>query len=307
MKEDIIQSYIEAGKAAVAAKKLARKLVKPGFSYLELANKCEEEILKSGAKLSFPINISLNEIAAHYSPPIGDKTIIPEKGLLKIDIGTHANGYIADTAITFNIDEDPNFQKYVDAAEAGLEAAISLIKPGIKLYELGEAIAGEIIKYGLKPIYNLGGHELKQYNLHAGPFIPNYKDTKHSQVFKIGDAYACEPFTTSSNGRGEVTNGKNAYIFRFIKRKTKNIPYDKLNYMTKIEKAFNHLPFSPRWIKRENLIPSNKIISTLNYFLRKKVIMHYPILIERTKSPVAQAEHTIIIDGDGNPIVTTRE
>ena len=175
MEEEQIEYYKKAGEAAVAAKRLARKLIKPGFSFLELGNRCEQEILNNGAKLSFPINISLNEIAAHYSPPIGDKTVIPEKGLLKIDVGTHVNGYIADTAITINLDNNPNFQKYIIAAEAGLEAAISLMKPGTKLYELGEAIAGKIVNYGLKPIYNLGGHELKRYNLHAGPFIPNYR------------------------------------------------------------------------------------------------------------------------------------
>jgi methionyl aminopeptidase len=201
MEIEKIKSYKKAGNAAIAAKNLARKLVKPGFSFLELANKCEQEIIKKGAQLSFPINISLNEIAAHYSPPIDDKTVIPERGLLKIDIGTHVNGYIADTAITFNIGEDPKYQKYIDAAEAALGAAINLMKPGVKLYELGEAIAGEIIKFGLKPIYNLGGHELKQYNLHAGPFIPNFKDKKHNQILKPGDAYACEPFTTSANAR----------------------------------------------------------------------------------------------------------
>jgi len=307
MEEEQIEFYKKAGEAAAAAKRLARKLVKPGFSFLELGNRCEQEILQKGAKLSFPINISLNEIAAHYSPPIGDKTVIPEKGLLKIDLGTHVNGYIADTAITINLDNDPKLQKYIIAAEAGLEAAISLMNPGTKLYELGEAIAGKIVNYGLKPIYNLGGHELKRFNLHAGPFIPNYKDKKHNQVLKPGDAYACEPFTTSANGRGEVINGKDAFIFRFIKKKTKNIPYEKLNYMAKIEKLYRHLPFSPRWIKRDKLIPPNKIASSLNYFLRKKIMMAYPILIERTKSPVAQAEHTIIIGGDGTPIVTTRE
>ncbi|MFX1502265.1 MAG: M24 family metallopeptidase, partial [Promethearchaeota archaeon] len=114
---NFIQDYIKAGKGVIAAKKIARKITKPGASFLEIANKCEAEIIQNGCNLSFPINMSLNEIAAHYSPPIDDQTIVPEKGLLKIDIGAHFNGYIADSAFTINIDEDPKLQNYIEAAK----------------------------------------------------------------------------------------------------------------------------------------------------------------------------------------------
>ncbi|MBD3211500.1 MAG: type II methionyl aminopeptidase [Candidatus Lokiarchaeota archaeon] len=300
-----IECYIKAGKALVAAKKLARKLVKPGMSLLEIGNKCEEEIQNQGVELSFPINMSLDEIAAHYSPPIDDKTIVPEKGLLKIDMGSHYNGYIADSAITINIDGDPKLKTYVNAAREGLNAAIERFKPGVKLYELGNAIANKIISYGLRPITNLGGHQLEQYNLHAGNFIPNFKDKSHNYALKPGDAYACEPFATS--GVGKVVNGKEAYIFRFVKKKRKNISYEHMNYMNKFEQHFKHLPFSPRWILREGFIPKNKINRILNTFIRKGIIDKYNVLIEKTAEPVSQFEHTIVIDEDGNTIVTTRE
>jgi len=300
-----IESYIKAGKALVSAKKLARKLVKPGALFLEIGNRCEEEIIKQGADLSFPINISLNEIAAHYSPPIDDKTVVPEKGLLKIDMGSHYNGYIADSAITINIDGDPKLEKYVEAAKEGLNAAIGQFKPGVKLYELGDAIAHEIISRGLRPITNLGGHQLEQFNLHAGNFIPNFKDKSHNYTLKPGDAYACEPFATS--GVGKVVNGKKAYIFRFVKKKKKNISYEHLNYMNKFEKYFKHLPFSPRWILKEKIMPKNKVDRIINIFTRKGIIDKYNVLIEKTAEPVSQFEHTLVIDEEGNTIVTTKE
>lgn len=305
MANNYIQDYIKAGKGVIAAKKLIKKLVKPGESFLEIANKCEEEIIKNGCGLSFPINMSLNEIAAHYSPPIDDQTKIPEKGLLKIDIGAHYDGYIADSAFTININEDPKLQNYVEAAKDALEAAIQLFSPGVKLYELGEVIARKIINRGLRPIVNLGGHELKRFNLHAGPFIPNYKEKMHNEELKPGDAYACEPFATS--GVGKVENGKNWYILRFVKRKKKNMPYEHLGYMNKIENKFGYLPFSPRWIENNNFIPKNKIQRTLESFLGKKILDKYHILVEKSKEPVAQEEHTIVIDMDGKSIVTTKE
>jgi methionyl aminopeptidase len=305
MYENYIQSYIKAGKAVISAKKLANKIIKPGESFLEIANKCEAELIRNEAELAFPINMSLNEIAAHYSPPIDDDTIVPEKGLLKIDMGSHVNGFIADSAFTINIDNDPILQNYINAAKEGLEAAINIFKPGTKLYELGGVIADKILSYGLKPITNLGGHELKQYNLHAGPFIPNYMERSYSQELKPGDAYACEPFATS--GEGKVKNGTKSFIYRFVKRVRKNISYELLNYIHKIEENFHHLPFSPRWIENRDLIPKQKIERIIDELIRKKVLDHYPILIEVRNEPVAQEEHTIVIDKDGKTIVTTRE
>jgi methionyl aminopeptidase len=305
MSETFIQDYIKAGKAVIAAKKLAQKIVKPGALFLDVANRIEEEIIKNGCELAFPINMSLNEIAAHYSPIIDDKIIIPERGLLKIDCGSHFNGYIADSAITFNLDEDLELQKYIDAAEEALDAAISKFQPGTKLYELGEVIAEKIVSYGLRPIINLGGHELRQNILHAGPFIPNYREPVHNQVLKPGDAYACEPFTTS--GVGKVVNGKHSYIYRFAKKLKKNLPYEQQAYMNKIEKNTNYLPFSPRLLEKNNIIPKDKIQRIIDDFVRKKILDHYPILVERSGAPVAQQEHTIILDMKGNRIVTTKE
>jgi methionyl aminopeptidase len=304
MRDDWIESYLSAGKAVIAAKKLAEKLIKPGVLFLEIANKCEDEIINQGCDLSFPINLSLNEFAAHYSPTIDDPTVVPNQGLLKIDLGSHYNGYIADSAITFNINNDPKLQNYIDAAQEALEAAIEIFRPGTKLYELGEVIENKIHNHGLRPITNLGGHELQRYKLHAGPFIPNKKDTSHKEVLKPGDAYACEPFATS--GEGLVSNGKKSYIYRFVKRVKKNLPYEEINYMKKIEDVTKNLPFSPRLLEKHDIIPKNKIQRIIDTFKRKKILDHYPILIEITGAPVAQQEHTIILDMDGNPIITTK-
>ncbi|TFG22085.1 MAG: type II methionyl aminopeptidase [Promethearchaeota archaeon] len=305
MSDDWLNSYILAGKAVAAAKRLARKIIKPGVPLLQIANLCEEEIYKHNCELSFPINLSLNEIAAHYSPPIKDKTLVPEHGLLKVDVGSHFNGFIADSAITLNIDQDPILQNYIEAAKEALNSAIELFKPGIRLYEIGEVIAEKIINYGLRPITNLGGHELKQYNLHAGPFVPNYKDMRHNEIIKPGQAFACEPFTTS--GVGQVTNGKASYIYRFVRKVKKNLSYEEQAYMNKIEEYTKRLPFSPRFIVKSGIVDEAKVKRIIDSFVRKKILDHYPLLIEKTNALVAQEEHTIVIDLDGTTIVTTKE
>ena len=106
MSKNYIQDYIKAGNAVIAAKKLARRIVIPNTLFLDITNQCEAAIMNSGCELAFPVNMCLDNIAAHYSSPLGDQTIVPEKGLLKIDCGAHFDGYIADSAITININED---------------------------------------------------------------------------------------------------------------------------------------------------------------------------------------------------------
>ena len=85
------------------------------------------------------------------------------------------------------------------------------------------------------------------------------------------------------------------------------MPYEQLGYINKIEKNIGQLPFSPRWILKNNLIPKNKIQRIIETFIGKKILDKYPILIEKSKEPVAQEEHTIVLDADGKKIVTTKE
>lgn len=299
----MIEDYIKAGKAVIQAKKIGREITKSGIPLIEICNKCEEEIVKNGANLAFPLNISLNEIAAHYSSPIDDDKVVPEEGLLKLDLGAHVNGHIADSAFTINLNQDKKFETFIIAAEEALEAAIENFQPGVKLFEIGEKIAEEIIKHGLKPIMNLGGHRLSQYTLHAGEFVPNFKDKNHNQKIQIGDAYAIEPFST--NGIGRVKNGKNNYIYRFHKNIKKNISYDLKSAISQIKQSFSTLPFSPRAVLKRNLFPKSKIMPTINRLTSMGALQHYPILVEVEKGFVAQAEHTVVVT-ENETIVTTR-
>ncbi len=299
----IIEDYLKAGKATVSAKKLARQITKPGTPLIEICNKCEEKIMENGAELAFPLNISLNEIAAHYSSPIDDQSVVPEEGLLKLDFGAHVNGYIADTAITINLNQDKKFDTFIIAAEEALEAAIENFRPGVKLFEIGEKISEKIIKHGLKPIMNLGGHRLLQYTLHAGEFVPNFKDKTHNQEIHIGDVYAIEPFTT--NGVGRVKDGKNSYIYRFHKVIKKNVSYELKTAISQIKQNFSTLPFSPRAILKKKLLPKNKIMQIINRLAGKGALQHYPILVEVRNGFVAQVEHTVVVN-ENETIITTK-
>jgi len=175
------------------------------MSVLEICEEVEQYIIKLNAKPSFPCNISINEIAAHYSPGLDDDLKIPKGSVIKLDIGAHIDGYISDTAITVSLEH--RFKGLVESTEIALNMAISSFKHGKKLGEIGKVIQDVIVKMGYKPIRNLGGHLISRYNLHAGIFVPNVFD-RSPEVIQKDNVYAIEPFST--NGEGLVREGGKA-------------------------------------------------------------------------------------------------
>ena len=121
IKEDI-EKYEKAGKIAKEVRDYAREIVKPGMILLEIAKKIEDKIYSLNASPSFPVNLSIDEIDAHYHPNIDDKTMA--KGLLKIDIGIHIDGFIADTALTLDLTQDRIHKKLIEATELALDNAL---------------------------------------------------------------------------------------------------------------------------------------------------------------------------------------
>ena len=292
------EEYIKAGKIASEVREMVRVKEWVGKTVYEICEWVEDEIRKRGAKCAFPVNTSINEVAAHYTAEPNDPITIKDTDLVKIDLGAQINGYIADTAVT--VCYDPQYDGLVQAAEEGLANAISMIKAGVKASDIGRTIETTIKQMGYKPIANLSGHSLEQYTIHAGKSIPN--------IWSIGgfslsenSAYACEPFVTTSDGGGFVRNGQIKNIFAINSRKkTKDPEADKL--LDFIWDNFNMLPFALRWVTKER--EEKEARDLLNVLIKKKAVQAYPVLIEVNEQRVAQAEHTFIPTENGVTVTT---
>lgn len=293
-----IQDYITAGKIAAEIREIARKKYHVGSTLFEICESIENEIVKKGGKCAFPVNTSLNEIAAHYTAEPNDQKIIQDTDLLKIDLGVQINGYIADTAVT--VCYDPRFDYLIQAAEAALKDAISMIRTGVKSSDVGKTIENTIKQMGGIPIANLSGHSLEQYTIHAGKSIPNVWSIG-SFSFLPTEAYACEPFVTTRDGLGFVREGKTRNIFSLVSRKrTKDPECDKL--IDYIWEKFNMLPFALRWLLSH--WDEKTARNLLEKLTKYKVVRSYPVLIEANGQRVAQAEHTFIPQENGVTITT---
>ncbi len=293
-----IQDYINAGKIASEVRENARKKYHVGSTLLEICESIEKEIEGKGGKCAFPVNASLNEIAAHYTAEPNDSIVVKDTDLLKIDLGVQINGYIADTAVT--VCYDPNYDYLVQAAESALKEAMSIIRVGTKASDVGKTIETTVKQMGGIPIANLSGHSLEQYTIHAGKSVPNIWSIG-SFSFQSTEAYACEPFVTTPDGLGFVREGKIRNIFSLATRKrSKDEEANKL--IDFIWQKFNMLPFALRWILEEW---DEKIATILlEKLIQNKIVRSYPILVEANSQRVAQAEHTFIPQQNGI-IVTT--
>jgi len=293
-----IEDYLKAGKIAGEVRENVRKKDWIGSTLEEICEYVESEIIKRGAKCAFPVNTSLNEVAAHYTAEPNDPKTVSDSDLIKIDLGAQINGYIADTAVTVNY--DPQYDSLVQTAENALQSAMSMIKVGVKSKDVGRKIQNTIMDMGFKPIANLSGHSLDQYTIHAGKTVPNMWSIG-SFDFSEDVAYACEPFVTAKNGLGFVRNGKIKNIFALASRKrTKDDEADKVQEY--IWNNFNMLPFALRWLLKE--WEEKEARKLLDILIKKKVVKAYAILVEASGKTVAQAEHTFIPTQTGVTVTT---
>jgi len=288
------EKIIKAGKIASEIKKWIKPQIKKGIPLIEIAEKIESKIFELEGKPAFPTNLSINEIAAHFTPSHDDKTIA--EGLLKVDFGVHVDGFIADTAFSMDLEKLEENKKIIEASEKGLQKGIEAIKEKKSLGEIGEAIQKEIESLGFSVIVNLTGHEMNEYELHSGISIFNVKSSRTEKLHK--GLYAVEPFAT--NGSGKIYEGKPSEIYLLIDDKNIRNPEARklLNF---IIEEYNNLPFCTRWIVKKFGTKSSLLLKQLEM---NGNVHNYPQLIESSKGIVAQSENTILIDDE---IIITSE
>ena len=301
MDDEIYEKYKRAGKIAAEARDYGASLIKTGVSFLHVANEIEAKIKKNGAGIAFPVNISINEIAAHYSPRIDDTLVFKKGDVIKLDVGSHIDGYIADTAITIELGTK-NYTDMIKASSEALENVLLNIKADVDLSEVGKIVEDTITAYGFKPIDNLTGHGLQKYDLHSGLSVPNVRNTYSKLKPKQGDVLAIEPFATFSTGSGKIKDGPSSGIYMLINDKIPRTPLAR-EILEYIIESYNTLPFCSRWLVKEF---GTKALLALRQLEQNKNLHQYKQLVETTGSVVAQSEHTILLTQEDEKIVTTK-
>jgi methionyl aminopeptidase len=297
MEKAVIDKILKAGKIAQELRRYAREIVVKGRPLFEIATLIDEKIEKLGAKPAFPVNLSINEIAAHYTPSVGDEFVA--HGLLKIDIGIQVDGYIADTAFSVDLENDAVNKKLIEAAEDAVRVSVDDFSVGKKLTEIGGKVSEAIAKHGFTSIANFSGHSIERFVVHAGWTVPNY-DSGQTDVLEEG-LYATEPFAT--NGHGRVRDGKPSGIFRIDGEGNVRDRFAR-DVLAWIMDEYKTLPFASRWVHKKF---GARGMLAMKQLEAAGILYQYPQLVEAGGGKVAQAEHTVLLLSDGTKHVTTRE
>ena len=289
MEQSIIDNHLKAAAAWKATIKMAAKEAREGTSLSLLAQKIEAKIIEEGAGIAFPVNLSIGEEAAHFTPnwKKEEDRVLAETDLLKIDIGTHVKGRICDGAITINLDN--KFAKQIEANELALANAISVVKIGTSTDKIGEQIEDTLKSKGFKPVYNLGGHGLGEYDIHAYPSVPNHGNGG-GNILEEG-AIAIEPFC--STGKGHVSESIQVEIFALNEGRTVRNPHARKILDT--AKKYDDLPFAERWLKRDTKIDDFQFTLGMRELMKANCFETFPGLKESKGTMVTQVEKSVLV------------
>ncbi len=301
MDDEQLEHYLKLGEEHSYILEQVRRKIEPGTSVLDLVEESERLVRERGYSLAFPTNLSINEVAAHYTPFPGDDLKIPEAGLIKLDMGSHREGMIVDAARSVALDE--KYEEMVQVAREALDRAIERMVPGNKMREVSEAIYDTIVSAGYKPIRNLTGHKIETYMLHAGVEVPNVP-TGRSMSYRIkeGDVFAIEPFVTLPEAKGYVVPMGEPLIFS-LRKKGRTRDEMERRILKIVEKSYKRLPFCERWLFREI---GHRVNHALSRLADKGILISYPPLVEVSGMMVAQYEDTVLVTSDG-PLRLTGE
>lgn len=185
---------IITGGALVAA----GEAIKPGMTTKELDTVVRKYITSHGAKPSFlgyggfkgSACISINDVVIHGIP---GPQVIKEGDIVSVDVGAYIGGFHGDSCKTFAVGEvSEEARALMKSTEESLYLAISMVKPGVRLGDLGAAIQKYNEDNGYSVVREFVGHGVGR-DLHEDPEVPNYGKAGHGITLRPGMVIAIEP------------------------------------------------------------------------------------------------------------------
>jgi methionyl aminopeptidase len=297
MKLPDLDKLRRSGLISATAREHCKKMIVVGARLEEIALTAESIIRDMGGEPAFPAQLSRNNIAAHYCSPPDDVTTVQPGDIVKLDLGTHVDGYVTDNATTVDLSGGPD-SALVAASRVALENAIGVMGPGASITEIGRQIEMTIKAFGFNPIYNLTGHGVARFVIHCAPSIPNYPDPSAGRL-RPHQTIACEPFACDGKGHIDVVGEPEVFGLKRSLRPKDNLPAD----VVEAVEACQGLPFARRSLLR-HLRDRKRVEDALRALNKAKVLLDYPPLVEKKGVRVAQTEHTIYIHEDRAEVLT---
>jgi methionine aminopeptidase type II len=317
---DMINELRKAAECHKMVRYQLQNYIKPGMKIYDICNFIEKSVVENFGQnnlnegIGFPVGYSINNCIAHDTASPTDNRILNFDDVVKIDYGTHVNGRIIDSA--FTLAYNPKFSPLLEATKEATWSAIKMLGPDTYVNDISQVIDEVITSYeieldgktyDIKPVATLGGHNIRQYIIHAGTIIlckPNDNQLVQTMRIKEGECYAIETFASTGTGNFTTESDNNLYSLK------QN--YNKANFklditgklLNHIKNTHNTLPFCSRWLFDKFGI---KYKMGINELVKNGIINEYPPLCDIKNSYSSQLEHTIYVHEYGKEVVSFGE
>ena len=208
-----IQAMREGGKILADTLRLCVEHARPGVTPQDISAIASDYLRQMGAKPAFlgfegfpdVICISVNDQVQHSIP-----TTIPfaEGDVVNFDFGVLHKGMITDAGVTVGIGQiSEDDQRLLTGTKEALEAAIKILKAGVRVGDVSAVIEAVLRKYDLGIVKELVGHGVG-HQLHEDLMIPNYGRRGTGPVFRAGMTVAIEPISTLGSAKIKVDSDR---------------------------------------------------------------------------------------------------
>ena len=315
IESDLYDTMREAAEVHRQVRSYMKPFMKPGILLTDMCERLENASraligavdgdLSRG--IAFPTGCSLNNVAAHYTPNKGDKTVLGYDDVMKIDFGTQINGRIIDSAFTVHF--NPKFDPVVDAAREATNTGIKTAGIDVRLCDVGAAIQEVMESYEIEldgktrpitPVRNLRGHSIAPYQIHAGKSVPIVAGGEQTKM-EEGEVFAIETF--SSTGKGFVMEDMECshYMKNFDAPHVPIRSAKARSLLSVIDRNFGTLAFAKRFLDR---LGEQKYQMALKQLCDVGVVEPYPPLCDAKNSYTAQFEHTLVLKPTGKEVLS---
>lgn len=224
---------------------------------------------------------------------------------MKVDLGTHINGFIATGATTVICGENPLAK--VEGQKADLiactntcfEVAMRLIRPGHKVSEVPPALAKVAAVYGCQLVEGVMTHQMKQFIIDGEKVVlnkPNADQRVEDHEFELNEVYSIDIVVSTGEGKSRVVDEKATTVYKRdvaidyqLKSKAAR------SVFTEIQRRFPTTPFCIRSLSGK----AGEIRLGLTECLSHGLLTPYPVLHEKRDALVAQIKSTVLLMPNG--------
>uniref|UniRef100_A0A4W3HRQ3 Proliferation-associated 2G4 n=1 Tax=Callorhinchus milii TaxID=7868 RepID=A0A4W3HRQ3_CALMI len=256
--------------------------------------------------IAFPTCVSVNNCVCHYSPLKSDPDyILKDEDLVKVDLGVHVDGFIANVAHSF-IDKPLTGRKadVIKAAHLCAEAALRLVKPGNQNTQVTEAWNKIAQSFKCTPIEGMLSHQLKQHVIDGektiiqNPTDQQKKDHEKAE-FEVHEVYAIDVLISTGEGKAKDAGQRTTVYKRDptiqygLKMKTSRA------FFSEVERRFDAMPYTLRAFEDEKKARMGVVECA-----KHKLLQPFNVLYEKEGEFVAQFKFTVLLMPNGPMRIT---